>query len=85
MRARSPVELPYIWGLAWRLEDWLIAIHHGATRRRQLDFYLAEFAFRFNRRAEPQGLRFYRLLQAALAAAPRPSRSLVGGTEAASR
>ena len=84
-RARPQVELPYVWGVARRLEDWFIATHHGAIRRRHLDFYLAEFAFRFNHRAEPQGLRFYRLLEASLAAAPRPARSLVGGTEADSQ
>lgn len=80
-RARPEVELPYVWGVTWRLEEWCSATHHGAIRRRQLDFYLAEFVFRFSHRADPHGLRFYRLLEAALATAPRPARSLVGGTE----
>ena len=72
--------LPEFERVARRLEKWCRATHRAAIRRRQLDFYLAEFAFRYNHRVEPQGLRFYRLLQGALAAAPRPARSLVGGT-----
>ncbi|MGD0019951.1 MAG: transposase [Candidatus Limnocylindrales bacterium] len=77
--------LPEFERVASGLDEWCSATHQGAIRARQLDFYLAEFAFRFNHRAEPQGLRFYRLLEAALAAAPRSARSLVGGTEAPGR
>jgi ribosomal protein L37AE/L43A len=82
-RAGRYVELPYVGDVARQLEKWCSATHGSAIRARQLDFYLAEFAFRFNHRAEPHGLRFYRLLAAALASGPRPARSLVGGTEVA--
>ncbi|MGA2513425.1 MAG: IS1595 family transposase [Candidatus Limnocylindrales bacterium] len=77
--------LPEFERVASRLKEWCTQTHSGAIRARQLDFYLAEFAFRYNHRAEPQGLRFYRLLQGALAAAPMAARSLVGGTEAVGR
>ena len=75
--------LPRLDELARRLDDWVVGTHNGAIRRAQLDFYLAEFAFRFNERASPHGLRFYHLLEAALAAGPTSARSLVGGTGAA--
>jgi hypothetical protein len=77
--------LPEFERVAASLDGWCSATHRRVIRARHLDFYLAEFAFRFNHRAEPQGLRFYRLLEAALASPPKPSRSLVGGTEAAAR
>jgi hypothetical protein len=45
-------------------------------RHAQLDYYLDEFTFRFNRRhARHRGLLFYRLLEGALAAYP-PTRRL---------
>jgi len=79
------VGLPSIDVVARLLDEWVVGTHHGAIRRQQLDFYLAEFAFRFNERASPPGLRFDRLLEAALAAAPRSARSLVGRTVARRR
>jgi len=43
----------------------------------QLDYYLDEFTFRFNRRsAHSRGLLFYRLLQQAVATVPDPYREL---------
>ena len=57
-------------------------IHSGAVRRQQLGGYLAEFAFHYNERSSPCGVRFERLLEAMLAAAPGSARSLVGGTAA---
>lgn len=73
------VGLPHLERAASELEEWRMRTHGGAIGTRQLDFYLDEFAFRFNHRADPQGLRFYRLLEAALTCGPRPARSLVGG------
>jgi hypothetical protein len=50
--------------------------------RRQLDYYLDEFTFRFNRRSSrSRGLLFYRLLQQAVATEPHPLTTLIGGTE----
>jgi hypothetical protein len=79
-RAGPDVGLPYLADLAGQLDYWIVGTHHGAIRRAQLDFYLAEFAFRFNQRASSDEVRFDRLLEVVLAAAPRPARSLVGGT-----
>lgn len=45
--------------------------HHGAVRPGQLDAYLDEFVFRFNRRSSrSRGMLFYRLLQQAVATEP---------------
>jgi Transposase zinc-ribbon domain/ISXO2-like transposase domain len=84
-RARRDVATVLLDDLAGQLDYWIVATHHGAIRRQQLDFYLAEFAFRFNERAGSRSLRFDRLLEAALATSPRFARSLVGGTVAVAR
>jgi hypothetical protein len=83
--AGRDIGLPRLLELARRLDDWVRGTHHGAVRRSHLDFYLAEFAFRFNERPSPHGLRFYDLLEAALNAEPRSARSLAGGAEARAR
>ena len=47
---------------------------------RHFDYYLDEFAFRFNRRDSTQrGLLFYRLLQRAVATDPHLLKDLIGG------
>ena len=44
----------------------------------QLDYYLDEFTFRFNRRrSRHRGLLFYRLLEGALAVQPAPYKTLI--------
>ena len=49
----------------------MMGTHHGAVQPAQLDYYLDEFVFRFNRRTSgSRGLLFYRLLQQAVATAP---------------
>jgi transposase-like protein len=74
------VEMPAVHLVASHLDRWWLGTHHGAIRRRFLDFYLDEFVFRFNRRSsKARGLLFYRLLQQAVATEPVPYASLVGG------
>jgi hypothetical protein len=82
-RARRDVATVLLDDLASQLDYWIVATHHGAIRRKQLDFYLAEFAFRVNERGSTQGLRFHHLLERALTVAPTSARALVGGTGAA--
>ena len=61
-----------------RLERWLIGTHQGAASHDQLDWYLDEFTFRFNRRAAThRGLLFYRLLEEAVVTPPLPYRRVV--------
>jgi hypothetical protein len=45
-----------------------------AVSIRQLDFYLDEFVFRFNRRkSRGRGQLFYRLMEQAVATTPKPA------------
>jgi Transposase zinc-ribbon domain/ISXO2-like transposase domain len=56
-----------------RLGRWLLGTHQGAASHDQLDWYLDEFTFRFNRRASThRGLLFYRLLEEAVVTPPLP-------------
>jgi hypothetical protein len=52
----------------------------GGVSIRQLDFYLDEFVFRFNRRkSRSRGLLFYRLMEQAVATTPKPAKLIIGG------
>ena len=63
--------MPGVHGVASLLKRWLLGTQHGAVQPAQLDHYLDEFVFRFNRRASrSRGLLFYRLLEQAIATAP---------------
>ena len=65
------VSMPGVHRVAALLQRWLLGTHQGAVRAPQLDHYLEEFTFRFNRRtARSRGLLFYRLLTQAVAAPP---------------
>lgn len=53
------------------LQRWIMGTHHGAVQPGQLDYYLDEYVFRFNRRtSRSRGLLFYRLLQQAVMTPP---------------
>ncbi len=72
--------LPRVHRVAALLKRWLLATHQGAVQPVQLDYYLDEFTFRFNRRDSlARGLLFYRLLHQAVHTAPRPYASIAGG------
>jgi transposase-like protein len=63
--------MPAVHRVASLLQRWLMGTHHGAVQPSQLDYYLDEFVFRFNRRtSRSRGLLFYRLLQQAVATGP---------------
>jgi transposase-like protein len=65
------VSMPAVHRVASLLKRWLLGTHQGAVRPEQLDYYLDEFTFRFNRRtSRSRGLLFYRLLEQALATSP---------------
>lgn len=67
------VALPAVHRVASLLKRWLLGTHQGAVRPEQLDAYLQEFTFRFNRRrSRSRGLLFYRLLEQAVATDPVP-------------
>ena len=75
---RAPV-LTHLPAVEQALAGWLRGTHQGATSPAQLDWYLDEFTFRFNRRASThRGLLFYRLLEEAVVTPPVPYRRVVG-------
>jgi hypothetical protein len=77
-RRPAHVALPYVRRVASLVKRWLLGTHQGGISRDQLDFYLDEFTFRYNRRhSKSRGLLFYRVLEQAVAAEPTPYRSLV--------
>jgi hypothetical protein len=71
------VALPGVHRVASLLKRWLTGTLHYGYSIDQLDYYLDEFTFRFNRRtSRSRGLLFYRLLQQAVATDPHPYRDL---------
>jgi transposase-like protein len=74
------VAMPRVHRVASLVQRWLLGTHHGGVRARQLDFYLDEYVFRFNRRqSRSRGLLFYRLLEQAALLDPVTVREIVGG------
>ena len=71
--AKTPAHesMPGVHRVAALLQRWMMGTHHGAVQPAQLDYYLDEFVFRFNRRtSRSRGLLFYRLLQQAILTKP---------------
>lgn len=61
------VSLPGVHRVSSLLKRWLLGTHQGSVKSEQLDAYLNEYAFRFNRRkSRSRGLLFYRLLELAV-------------------
>lgn len=70
--------LPRVHRVAALLKRWLLGTHQGAVSREQLDYYLDEFTFRFNRRtSRHRGKLFFRLVEQAVALQPTPYSKLV--------
>jgi len=77
------VALPHVHRVASLVQRWILGTHQGAVSHDQLDYYLDEFTFRFNRRhSRHRGLLFYRLLEGALAADPHPYKTLISESAA---
>ena len=71
------VAMPEVHRVASLLKRWLLGTHQGAVSHDQLDYYLDEFTFRFNRRhSHHRGLLFHRLLEQAVATDPHPYKTL---------
>jgi len=72
------VNLPGVHRIASLLKRWRQCTHQGAVRAEHLDYYLDEYAFRFNRRtSRTRGLLFYRLLSQAVCVAPVPYKNII--------
>jgi len=65
------VVMPRVHKVASLLKRWLMGTLQGGIQHQHLDYYLDEFAFRFNRRkSKARGMLFYRLAQQAAAIGP---------------
>ena len=54
------VSMPGVNQISSLLQRWLMGTHQGSVRPHQLDYYLDEYAFRFNRRhSRSQGMLFH--------------------------
>jgi len=74
--------MPRVHRLAALLKRWLLGTHQGAVSPKHLDYYLDEYAFRFNRRkSRSRGKLFHRLVQQAVQIDPSPYNSIVGGSD----
>ncbi len=73
------VTMPGVHRVASLLKRWLLGTHQGSVQSHQLDYYLDEYTFRFNRRSSrSRGLLFYRLLEQAVVTKPTTYREIVG-------
>jgi transposase-like protein len=71
------IVMPEVHRVASLLKRWLLGTHQGAVSHDQLDYYLDEFTFRFNRRrSHHRGLLFYRLLEGAVATSRQPYKTI---------
>jgi hypothetical protein len=78
--------MPRVHIVASLLKRWLAGTHQGGVQNHQLDYYLDEFTFRFNRRnSKARGLLFHRLVQQAVAVGPAPYRTIIGTERQAGR
>lgn len=78
--------MPRVHLVAGLLKRWLLGTHQGGFGAQHLDYYLDEFAFRFNRRrSRSRGKLIRRLLEQAVEVALAPYRNLVHGILNASR
>jgi transposase-like protein len=81
MTERAP-SLTHLPAVERAVAGWLRGTHHGAASPAQLDWYLDEFTFRFNRRSSiHRGLLFYRLLEEAVVTPPQPYRRVVSSPD----
>jgi transposase-like protein len=65
------ISMPAVHRVASLMKRWLLGTLQGAVQPDQLEYYLDEFVFRFNRRSSrSRGLLFYRLLEQAVLTEP---------------
>jgi transposase-like protein len=76
-KKESTLTHPRVHRVSSLLKRWLLGAHQGRVSRKQIDHYLDEFVFRFNRRLSQQrGMLFYRLLQQAVKTPPAPYKKI---------
>lgn len=79
---KAHVLMPGVHLVASLLKRWILGTLQGSISPQQLDFYLDEFVFRFNRRtSRSRGLLFYRLIEQSVLTGPNPYQTIVGGVK----
>lgn len=68
--------LPWVHKFISNAKSWIIGTHHGIESK-YLNQYLGEYAYRFNRRHDPDSL-FFRALGACVHASPKTAHRLFG-------
>ncbi len=69
--------LPHVHMIDSLLKRWMLGTYQGRISSKHLEYYLDEFAFRFNRKSSNhRGKLFYRLVQQALASPPSPLKTI---------
>jgi hypothetical protein len=69
--------LPHVHLVISLLKRWIYGTHQGKISPKYLEYYLDEFAFRFNRKTSTyRGKLFYRLLQQAVTTTPLPNKNI---------
>ena len=69
--------LPHVHMVDSLLKRWINGTHQGNISTKYLEFYLDEYAFRFNRKLSThRGKLFYRLIQQAMATSPKPLKTI---------
>jgi transposase-like protein len=77
----SPIVLPRVYRVASLFKRWLIGTHQGALSHEQLDTYLEEFTFLFNRRTSKyRWKQFSRLVAQAVSVEPVHFPKLIAGS-----
>jgi len=68
---RSCWQLPHVHMVDSLVKRWINGTHQGKMSPKYLEYYLDEFAFRFNRKVSThRGKLFYRLMQQAVTTLP---------------
>jgi transposase-like protein len=71
--------LPHVHMVDSLVKRWINGTHQGKVSPKHLEYYLDEFAFRFNRKLSTyRGKLFYRLVQQAVATPPKPLNEITG-------
>lgn len=70
--------LPHVHMIDSLLKRWINGTHQGRISQKHLEYYLDEYAFRFNRKlSKHRGKIFYRLIHQAVASQPRPFKEII--------
>jgi transposase-like protein len=70
--------LPAVHSVAAHMKGWMLTVYRRTPSRKHFDYYMAEYAFRFNHRtARQRGLLFYRLMEAAVAYGEVTQRAII--------